>query len=223
MLTSALIFLSGLVAILVLLDQLLTDSEKARLDKRLIILWNFLDDFKGRSIKQLLAIGPIRAFLAAGTVVAYLILSDYLPSKEPPREPPASLLTKVLVTCSFCVFMASFAWFLPPFIDRCKKRAPIGTNIIMYLFILLMFAVLMTLHSEFMESGVIVGILILIAALAIGVTALGLLITILFVLTTALVWALEFLIRRIAQHPKPILAASLIVGCIAAILKLLPW
>ena len=216
------ISLSALVACLVLLDLFLTDRQKRLLGDGLIRLWSFLDDLKTRSINEIFAIGPARAALGALVFGCIYSINSIVYTSNPANSIVNHPLVEIpLISLSAGIFL----WVIPTCLAPAMKRWPKSTLAATYLVLIFMVCLAIFMFANERAVGGRISWSILMKITAVVGVCLFLVIAILFGMiysAAAILRAFEFIVLRIVEYPKgPILAFSILVGCIAAILKIL--
>jgi len=119
--------------------------------------------------------------------------------------------------------MAMVGWFLPPISEWLTKKRPVMGRTLPWSSISVMFCGILSLHwHEICEGEFARGLAVLTLGIVLGTSAIAGLGIIVTGCAAALLRLFEFFIRRIAEYPNgPILGASVLSGCIVALLKAL--
>ncbi len=228
MISTGLIVLSVLVAITALIDVLLGDDNKQRVDKIFITLWNLLDEFRKVSLLRTLQSNPMQygvPFFSAAIVCFYIGGASWIMSDRHLSTKLVIFLTTISVGLIFgtVVIIHSLR------VDTIHKF--VGRSLVFFaisLVPLLLAIGTAIIWSNFFRNSenssfepitlALISIYAYIPFTAYLIISYSVLFA--FFCFMGLLYASEFLIRRIVEYPKgPILAVSALCAGLAALLK----
>jgi hypothetical protein len=232
MLASALISLSVAVALLALLDLFFTENQKTWLSNLVIKIWSGLDEAKAWSTTGWKKDPRAKWFLAIGLGLLNTAPSGFangLTSRNDFIAVLANLtLVPLLVGIGTIIFVLITLPIFESLLNLIRGKSTIkALSLVMALAVSLTVANLLTrILVESLEPGLakilgfILGLLTLPAVFISAASVAMLLALVLAYAAGAVLYVLEFLVRRIAEYPKgPVLALSAFFGGLLALIK----
>jgi hypothetical protein len=237
MLATLLIWLTAAVAVLALVDLLLSKAQKKWLSDASIKAWSILDEAKGWSLADWLKKPRARWWLALSLGLLWFAFQASITVYDMPldlSDPIAEInfhmtvTHLMLVTTIICLVVASP--FFANLLDVGSPKLLVRKLAIISMFALLGYGFSISLiwwiepfkgwwiwdvvASALYVGGLVPAFTILLGILTI-LAAMGL-----AYLASAILYVCEFIIRRIAEYPKgPVLAISALFGGIVALIK----